>query len=363
MFEDYASVFDLGDISQRDKSRLREDIGMKKKIGKFSKEIREITKQETCYYCGNKFTSFCNSHSIPAFVLRNIAENGEVLTLNAFIDNPIFKVDKGVNQAGTFNLICRNCDSKIFSEYENPENYCNVPTQKMLGQIALKNNLMAISKRMFEINLYDKAEKELGLPSELRRVKNETNTLDLNEYIESYKKAKKSIDKNSTSDYYLCYYEKLNYVVPIAFQGAIALIADFNGNIINNIYNMSPEYKVKNINICVFPLQNETAVFMFIESGDKRYRNFYRQFNKLDRDDRLLALTYIMLSYSEEVYFSKRIEKEIFSNEQLQKISRNTSEILSSTPFVAPILVAKEAYDLSKRKLIPNLLLEKYKIN
>ena len=97
MFEDYASVFDLGDILPRDKSRLREDIGMKKKIGKFSKEIREITKQETCYYCGNKFTSFCNSHSIPAFVLRNIAENGEVLTLNAFIDNPIFKVDKGVN--------------------------------------------------------------------------------------------------------------------------------------------------------------------------------------------------------------------------------------------------------------------------
>lgn len=187
--------------------------------------------------------------------------------------------------------------------------------------------------------------------------------MDLNEYIESYKKAKKSIDKNSTSDYYLCYYEKLNYVVPIAFQGAIALIADFNRNIINNIYNMSPEYKVKNINICVFPLQNETAVFMFIESGDKRYRNFYRQFNKLDRDDRLLALTYIMLSYSEEVYFSKRIEKEIFPNEQLQKISRNTSEILSPTPFVDPILVAKEAYDLSKRKLIPNLLLEKYKIN
>ena len=70
-----------------------------------------------------------------------------------------------------------------------------------------------------------------------------------------------------------------------------------------------------------------------------------------------------MLSYSEEVYFSKRIEKEIFSNEQLQKISRNTSEILSPTHFVDPILVAKEAYDLSKRKLIPNLLLEKYKIN
>ncbi len=363
MFEDYASVFDLGDFSPRDKSRLREDIGMKKKIGKFSKEIREVTKQETCYYCGNKFTSFCNSHSIPAFVLRNIAENGEVLTLNAFIDNPIFKVDKGVNQAGTFNLICRNCDSKIFSEYENPENYYNVPTQKMLGQIALKNNLMAISKRMFEISLYDKAEKELGLPSEIRRVKNETNTLDLNEYVENYKKTKKSIDKNSTSDYYLCYYEKLNYVVPIAFQGAIALISDFNGNIINNIYNMSPKYKVKNINICVFPLQNETAVFMFIENGDKRYRNFYRQFNKLDIDDRLLALTYIMLSYSEEVCFSKQINKEIFSNEQLQKISRNTSEILSPTPFVDPILVAKDAYDLSKRKLIPNLLLKKYKIN
>lgn len=363
MFDNYASVLGLGNFSSIYKSRLREVVKLKKKIGKFLKEIRQETKQEICYYCGNEFTSLCNSHSIPAFVLRNIAENGEVLTLNAFIDNPILKTDKGVNNAGTFNLICRNCDSKIFSEYENPENYIDAPTQKMLAQIALKNNLLAISKRMFEINLYEKAEKELALPSEFRQLKNDINAMDLNEYIENYKKAKKSIEKNSSSDYYLCYYEKLNYVVPIAFQGAVALISDFEGNIINNIYNISPKYKIKYINICVFPLKNETAIFIFIKNGDNRYRKFYRQFNKLDKDDKLQALTYIIFSYSEEVYFSKQIQSDIFSNEKLKKISRNTSEILSTNPFVKPILVAMETYDLSGRKFVPNLLSTNYKIH
>lgn len=52
---------------------------------------------------------------------------------------PILDYDKGVNESGTFRLICRTCDSKIFSDYENPNNYVNKPTSKMLAQIAMKN--------------------------------------------------------------------------------------------------------------------------------------------------------------------------------------------------------------------------------
>lgn len=46
--------------------------------------------------------------------------------------------ENGVNKAGTFHLICNDCDSKIFSDYENPDNYSNQPTQKMIAQMALK---------------------------------------------------------------------------------------------------------------------------------------------------------------------------------------------------------------------------------
>ena len=63
--------------------------------------------------------------------------------------------ENGVNKAGTFHLICNDCDSKIFSDYENPDNYSNQPTPKMIAQMALKNSLKSISKRLFEIELFN----------------------------------------------------------------------------------------------------------------------------------------------------------------------------------------------------------------
>ena len=44
------------------------------------------------------------------------------------------------------------------------------------------------------------------------------------------------------SDYFLIYYKKLDYTVPIAFQDKIALINSFDNEIINNIYNFEPNY-------------------------------------------------------------------------------------------------------------------------
>ena len=74
---------------------------------------------------------------------------------NTIIDLPILKADKGVNEAGTFHLICRECDGKIFQDYEEPLNYEDMPTIKMLAQIDMKNNLKFISKRLMEKELYD----------------------------------------------------------------------------------------------------------------------------------------------------------------------------------------------------------------
>lgn len=38
------------------------------------------------------------------------------------------------------------------------------------------------------------------------QVKNNINEIDLKEYEVNYKKAKKAVEKNSTNDYYVCYY-------------------------------------------------------------------------------------------------------------------------------------------------------------
>ena len=70
------------------------------------------------------------------------------------------KTEKGVSGyiGNNVEIICRDCDSKIFQEYETPEN-CHTdipPTQKILAQIAMKNYLKFISKRKMEIALLEK---------------------------------------------------------------------------------------------------------------------------------------------------------------------------------------------------------------
>ena len=63
--------------------------------------------------------------------------------------------DTGVNKAGTFHIICRDCDSRTFQLYEDPNAYNSKPTDQMLAQIALKDVLLMISKRNQEREQYN----------------------------------------------------------------------------------------------------------------------------------------------------------------------------------------------------------------
>lgn len=362
MVERLATTLDLGTTSESEKELLKGDSPIKREINDIVKMSRAAAKQETCYYCGKEVSSFCNSHSVPAFCLRNISEDGNVLTLNALIDNPLFESEKGIKKAGTFQLICRDCDSKIFAEYENPENYIAKPSPKMIAQMALKNNLKSISKRLVEIEMYRIGQEVAGRKSDFLDVKTEISKIDLKEYIAGYHKAKKAIERDRTSEYYVCFYERLPYVVPIAFQCSVALVFDFEGNIINDIYNRSTDYEIKNIHISILPMKNDSIILMFLENDDTRYRKFYKQFRKLPLDDKLAALTFIMFAYSEDMYFSKEIQEAVKSSEKLCTIGRSTEEIFSFTRFFDPYRTLKETYDLSRRHSIPNLLSSEYKL-
>lgn len=362
MFDDMVNLFNLGAFSDEEKALLRTDFTYKKKVNQILKEARQAAKRDTCYFCEKSVTSFCNSHSVPRFCLENIATNGEVLTLNTVVDNPLMDTEKGIKKAGTFHLICNDCDSKIFSDYENPDNYINKPTPKMIAQMALKNSLKSISKRLLEIEIFNITATKTDSARIFSEAKNAANEIDLKEYKDSYKKAKRALEKESATDYYVCYYEKLNYVVPIAFQCSVALAVDFNGNIINNIYNPSPEYRIQNIHISILPLKTETVIVMFIEDGDKHYRQFYKQFRKLTLEDKLATLTLIMFMYSEDMYFSKSIEKEVHESKALCEAGKTGQDIVSFTPFFDPLEILRESHSLDKRHNIPNLLSEKYKL-
>jgi len=362
MFDDMVNLINLGAFSDEEKELLRTDFTYRKMMSQLQKEARQAAKRDTCYFCGKSVTSFCNSHSVPRFCLENIATNGEVLTLNSIVDNPLMNAESGVKKAGTFHLICNDCDSKIFSDYENPENYLKEPTPKMIAQMALKNSLKSISKRLVEIQLFKIMARKTDTARMFSHAKNAANEMDLKEYEDSYRKAKRALEKGSSTDYYICYYEKLNYVVPITFQASLALAVDFDGNIINNVYNPSSSYRIQNIHISILPLKSETVIVMFIENGDKHYRRFYKQFKKLTLDDKLAALTLIMFMYSEDMYFSKSIEKEVLKSNTLCEAGIAGQDIVSFTPFFDPLEILRESHSLDKRHEIPNLLSEKYKL-
>ena len=232
----------------------------------------------------------------------------------------------------------------------------------MLSQIAMKNYLRNIGKRLNEYALYEIIGEKNSFVSDFTTYMNNIQDIDLDEYKRDYEKAKRLSKKDWDGEYYKFYHEKLDYVVPIAFQGSVAIVTDLDGQIINDIYCEDKSYRIQNLHICIFPLKQTSVVMMFIDSNDKRYRNFYRKFNKLSHDDKLALVNYIIFLYSEDVFLSKEIPQEILKHEKLIEVSKQTSFAFLTNPFLNVIENAKEIYDLSKRSEIPNLLSEKYKL-
>lgn len=339
-----------------------EIIEARKQMNKIVKKSRKNIKQRRCYNCNKECDSFCNSHTTPAFCLKNISKNGKVCIFNSIIEMHAMETDKGVNNAGTFHLICRECDNTIFQEYENPDNYKNKPTIKMLAQIHMKNNLKFIDKRMLERDMYQqgivqsKENNEDGLYENIFQKKTTVNELDMKEYQESFAYAKSRSLKPTDDAYFLNYYIKLPYVVPIAYQGLIALSYDLEGNIINNIYNHNEEYKIKNVNLCIFPLNNETVIMMFVEKKNNRYRQFFKQFRKLSLEKQLQIINNMVFLYTEDYFLSPYISKD--NLKKLRILTKRNSELL-----IFPWVTREEIKDAAKKQFnlcenydVPNLL-------
>lgn len=359
--DDFFTHLDLSDFPKVDVETRKDDIiKASKAINDLIKESRAISKLSNCYYCGEPCDGFCNSHTLPAFCLRNIAQKGKVFYSNSILDLPSLKNDKGVNDSGTFHLICRDCDSKIFQAYENPNNYDEIPTIKMLAQIDMKNNLKNISKRLMELEMYRLMGEQFGMSKEMVAAKSAVNNLDLAEFKDSFSQAKKRDIKPFSGDYYIGFYKKLPYIVPIAFQGTIALIFDLEGNVINNIYNSDPKYKIKNVGISIFPLEESSIIMLFVGKDNARYSRFFKQLRKLDLENQLSIINYIIFSYSEDYFLSPNLGKETLN--KLMSLSGKTPEMIGFYPTTESQQLEgiRKIYDYDDRFSVPNLLLDKF---
>lgn len=355
-------------LSNQEKQMIQSDlIEYKKQMSMLISEARKKAKGSKCFYCGKQTTSFCDSHYVPKFCLRNIAENGKLYYYNNFLGFELLAADKGVKAAGTFNIICRQCDSKIFQDYENPENYVSEPSSKMLAEIAMKDYLKFIYKRNFENAIYDVMLTNNPMAASLANAKKQTKDLDLVEYEASFNKAKELSLQEANDGYELFFYDKLPYVAPIAVQSCVVLVADLQQKCVNNIYDLSPDYHPKDIHLTVLPLADSTVIMMFVDSHEERYRQFIQQFNACTLEEKLGIINYLIFLYTEDYFISPSISDSILKDKEI-------NEVISQSPDSVGFAFSKKcaekralkkalvAFDLNKWKRIPNLLSPEYKI-
>lgn len=364
MSESYSQMlkirFDEFENAEYEKNKKSVNIG----IRELSKEAKRRAKRNECFICQKQCSSFCNSHTVPQFCLKRIAINGHVYISGLQKEYPILGDDVGVSKAGTFHLICNTCDNTLFQDYENPDAYVAMPSNIMLAQIAMKNYLRLISKRLIDREthkiIYDKQTDPVRKYQQLAQLI--TVPLDLKEYEDGYNRAKLATKGKHDDWYHMFFYTKLDYVVPVAFQGSITLISGFDDEIINDIYNFDPNYRTKDLHISIFPLKNETVIFAFIDSRNKVYRKFYKHLLTLPLEDQLATINYIVLSNSEDIFIAKteKINNEVMTNRAFLDVCQTTRIGKYDGGKKRLINTAAESFSLSKRNDIPNLLSKEY---
>ena len=230
----------------------------------------------------------------------------------------------------------------------------------------MKDYLKFISKRLFERSMYgellnDCLSNNILNPYFIRRYDYgiKVSDIDLKIYNDGYKKAYKIANTNNTG-YYIVYYKLLNYVAPIAVQTPITMIIDLDGNIVNDVFNMDANYKTSCIHICIFPLQKQTAILLFIEDGDKKYRSFYKHFRRLSEEEQLEVINYIVFLYCEDYFLARNINEMIDLN-VFRDIAVKTPSVWHSEPTVTTSKLSKE-FALTNYNSIPNLLSKQYKL-
>lgn len=250
-----SEIFRLEEIFPEDSLSSEQNINFHKALSISESYAKKLVRPETCLICNSRKKPFCNSHSVPARCLRAIAEKGDVKVFNGLVKIPAVDDDKGINEAGTFRLICRECDDRVFKEYETFEKYTDkTPSDKILHEIALKNYLKYYHKKAIEEIVFPKMMEILKLPNMnlLEPILNPGNR-DKKDAFKLLCETKKILNSNTNGYYRIIEYKKLPYTCPFAFQGTISLITGFNGENINDVFNTDKKYDLQDMHVCIFP--------------------------------------------------------------------------------------------------------------
>lgn len=330
-------------------SMTEREINIQKQVSHFLRRAEVRAKQENCVLCGSKCLSFANSHSVPRFVIKRIAVEGKLKTFSDIVG--MHNNKNGVNNSWTFHIICSSCENKYFSAYESEASLLKEPTNIMMAQIALKDSLLMLHKYRIDCESNKEAIKIGAFVGETD-VLPIMNTLDIADTCFEIKRSKKIIDNKLKSGYKLIYHRVLDWVSPIAFQSEMCLYRNIDGTIINQIYSESKDVRMQELHVGVYPLKAKTVVMVFAHKDDRNYVAFDRQFQRLEDNEKLEYVNYLIFKYTEHALISPSIDPIVLKADKLVKLCKQGNH--NDFGYGEEILPCEIPNFLSKEYSLPN---------
>lgn len=277
---------------------------IKKKSNELQRQaVINSQKKKKCFLCGKKVKKFCNSHSVPKFIFSTIQNmglvaDGKETQLEGFdaFNRP------GINNAGTFKLICPECDKKYFNNYESKKAILNLDgsSHNLLNMIALKTNLFKLYKRSVENELFKLIIKE-GSHDPQTRYSSKISGMDMIDFEQETLHFKSAV-RNSKDVTDVIFNELFDFESNIACQISFPLYLDLQNNIVVDVDNMNPNYKIEMLYVCVFPFKSQTRVILFRHKKSKKYSKFIKQFSELSETKKLKFINNAIYAYSEDFW-------------------------------------------------------------
>lgn len=327
----------------------KNDIDRIKEYNKVYKEGRHYSKPDKCMICGKICSSFCNSHTLPQMVLRNIC-NGEKLNTAFWLlgddknPDPI-KQSKGKNNAGVFHLICNDCDSKVFNEYEQENVFGKEFSDRTLNLITLKSSLYMYYKYMIQ----EYADSIICKDVENVEILINNNQRYAQEFAEDIEQCKKLLNtkEDKSKQYRILFWKKLNYKIPLATQTCYGLRYNFKGEIVKN----EPM-----VYIMLCPFEKYSIVCLYCKNEENVIKDISFPQN-VSWQKKLSLINNLIIANTEDYYVSKELEEKLDKEvkDKLKKMSNNIE-------YFTPYSINQQINYMKKSFEYPNLLLEKYAV-
>ena len=298
-----------------------DNIEIYKEISKIKKEANKYTKGTNCALCGKSCTSFCNSHTIPRFVIKNIAENGKVYNPSMTMDNfdlrtrlNVFKSNPGIEETLTFDSICRECDNEVFSCVENEEILEKEFDAKVLNLYALKILLHSQYAKIRDANLVNVGGEKHNMSDIVNLISMPWvfDMLESTREIEDYKSAM----KNHTYIRYKVIIDKIiDKKTNFCCTTELTLPFSYFGKKINDLCNIE-NYATRfgGIYTLVLPMKNnKTRVVMYYRRKYSSYDVVREEFLNMSLEEQLQAISNLLLIYTEEFVYNDNVLESIKS--------------------------------------------------